>query len=126
MLSKITAWAAFLLGLVPLVARPVLAWSVRGFAEYSAGILAGSLLGVVLLFAVPVTLLGCVSPFAIRLAVTDVQSAGKTAGGRTPVISGRCFGRCSSRGPAGSTFSASSCDIAAPAREPEARESHDP
>jgi spermidine synthase len=80
-LYQITAWAAFLLGLVPLVARPVLAWSVRGFAEYSAGILAGSLLGVVLLFAVPVTLLGCVSPFAIRLAVTDVQSAGKTAGG---------------------------------------------
>jgi spermidine synthase len=80
-LYQITAWAAFLLGLVPLVARPVLAWSVRGFAEYSAGILAGSLLGVVLLFAVPVTLLGCVSPFAIRLAVTDVRSAGKTAGG---------------------------------------------
>jgi len=80
-LYQITAWAAFLLGLVPLVARPVLAWSVRGFAEYSAGILAGSLLGVVLLFAVPITLLGCVSPFAIRLVVTDVQSAGKTAGG---------------------------------------------
>jgi predicted membrane-bound spermidine synthase len=80
-LYQITAWAAFLIGLVPLVARPVLAWSVQGFAEYSAGILAGSLLGTVLLFAVPVTLLGCVSPFAIRLAVTDVESAGKIAGG---------------------------------------------
>ena len=80
-LYQIAAWAAFLLGLVPFVARPVLAWSLRGFAEYSAGILAGSLLGVVLLFAVPITLLGCVSPFAIRLLVTDVQSAGKTAGG---------------------------------------------
>jgi spermidine synthase len=80
-LYQITAWSAFLLGLVPFVARPVLAWSVRGFAEYSAGILAGSLLGVVLLFAVPITLVGCVSPFAIRLLVTDVQSAGKTAGG---------------------------------------------
>ena len=80
-LYQITVWAAFLLGLVPLIARPVLAWSMRGFAEYSAGILAGSLLGVVLLFSVPITLLGCVSPFAIRLAVTDVGSAGKTAGG---------------------------------------------
>ena len=67
-LYQITAWAAFLIGLVPFVARPVLLWSVQGFAQYSAGILAGSLLGVVALFAVPITLLGCVSPFAIRLA----------------------------------------------------------
>jgi predicted membrane-bound spermidine synthase len=82
-LYQITAWAALLVGLVPFIARPVLLWSVRGFAEYSAGILAGSLIGVVLLFAVPVTLLGCVSPFAIRLAMQDssVESAGKVAGG---------------------------------------------
>jgi predicted membrane-bound spermidine synthase len=77
---QIAAWGAFLIGVVPFIARPILAWSVRGFAEYSAGILAGSLLGVVLLFAIPVTLLGCLSPFAIRLIVTDVQSAGKIAG----------------------------------------------
>jgi spermidine synthase len=81
-LYQITAWAAFLIGLVPFVARPILLWSVRGFAEYSAGILAGSLLGVVALFAVPITLLGCVSPFAVRLAMQDasVESAGKVAG----------------------------------------------
>ena len=80
-LYQITAWAAFLIGLVPFVARPVLLWSVRGFAQYSAGILVGSLLGVVALFAVPITLLGCVSPFAIRLMVKDVESAGNVAGG---------------------------------------------
>jgi predicted membrane-bound spermidine synthase len=80
-LFQITAWASFLIGLVPFVARPVLLWSVRGFATYSAGILAGSLLGVVALFAVPITLLGCVSPFVIRLAVKDVESAGNVAGG---------------------------------------------
>lgn len=82
-LYQITAWAAFLIGLAPFVARPVLIWSVKGFAEYSAGILAGSLLGVVALFSVPVTLLGCVSPFAIRLAMEDssVKSAGNVAGG---------------------------------------------
>jgi spermidine synthase len=80
-LYQITAWAGFLIGMVPFMARPVLLWSMRGFAEYSAGILAGSLLGVVALFAVPVTLLGCVSPFAIRLAVKDIESAGNVAGG---------------------------------------------
>ena len=82
-LYKITAWAAFLIGLVPFVARPVLLWSVRGFAEYSAGILAGSLLGVLILFSAPIILLGCVSPFAIRLSLEggDVGSSGNVAGG---------------------------------------------
>ncbi len=82
-LYQITAWASFLIGLVPFIARPVLLWSVKGFAQYSAGILAGSLLGVVALFALPVTLLGCISPFAIRLSMADenVESSGNIAGG---------------------------------------------
>ena len=81
-LYQITVWAAFLIGIVPFVARPVLLWSVQGFARYSAGILAGSLLGVVALFSIPLTLLGCVSPFAIRLSMTDekVESSGNIAG----------------------------------------------
>ncbi len=82
-LYQITAWSAFLIGVVPFVARPVLLWSVEGFAQYSAGILAGSLLGVVALFSIPVTLLGCVSPFAIRLSLEaeTVESSGHVAGG---------------------------------------------
>lgn len=82
-LYQITAWAALLIGLVPFVARPVLLWSVRGFAEYSAGLLAGSLIGVMVLFSVPVILLGCISPFAIRLSMADasVESSGNVAGG---------------------------------------------
>jgi predicted membrane-bound spermidine synthase len=80
---QITAWAAFLVGVIPFIARPVLLWSVQGFLDYDAGILAGSLSGVIILFAIPVTLLGCVSPFAIRLAMADggVESSGNTAGG---------------------------------------------
>jgi len=82
-LYQIVAWASFLLGLVPFVARPVLLWSMEGFARYSAGILAGSLLGVIALFAVPITLLGCVSPFAIRLLMQEegVEHSGNVAGG---------------------------------------------
>jgi spermidine synthase len=82
-LYQITAWSSFLLGLVPFVARPVLLWSMQGFAEYSAGILAGSLLGVIALFAVPITLAGCVSPFAIRLLMEEegVEHSGNVAGG---------------------------------------------
>jgi predicted membrane-bound spermidine synthase len=79
-LYQITAWAAFAVGLVPFVSTPILRWSVVGFANYNAGILVGSLLGVLVLFSVPMTLLGCVSPFAIRLAVKDVEHSGNVAG----------------------------------------------
>ncbi|MBN1991503.1 MAG: fused MFS/spermidine synthase [Anaerolineae bacterium] len=79
-LFQITAWGAFLVGLVPLIAAPVLRWSILGFADYNAGILAGSLIGVLVLFSLPVTLLGVVSPFAIRLTLNDVAHSGHTAG----------------------------------------------
>ncbi len=80
-LYQITAWAAFIIGLVPFMARPVLRLSAWGFVGYNVALLLGSLLGVVLLFAIPVTLLGCVSPFAIRLAVRNLRSTGNVAGG---------------------------------------------
>ncbi len=79
-LFQLTAWAGFLTGLIPLAARPILRLSSEGFANLDAGVFLGSLFGVVLLFAAPVTLLGCVSPFAIRLAIRDVRLAGSTAG----------------------------------------------
>jgi predicted membrane-bound spermidine synthase len=79
-LFQITAWGAFWVGLVPLVAAPVLRWSIQGFADYNVGILAGSLIGVLVLFSLPITLLGTVSPFAIRLSLSDVEHGGHTAG----------------------------------------------
>ncbi|HZU17334.1 MAG TPA: fused MFS/spermidine synthase, partial [Candidatus Dormibacteraeota bacterium] len=80
LLFQLTAWAGLWIGLIPLVAYPILLASQRGFAEVSVGLVAGTLLAVVLLFAVPVVLLGCVSPFAIRLLLRDVGSGGNTAG----------------------------------------------
>jgi spermidine synthase len=82
-LYQITAWAGVIIGLIPFVARPVLIWSMKGFAQYNLGILVGSLLGVMVLFSVPVTLLGCVSPFAIRLSMAKrtVETSGNVAGG---------------------------------------------
>lgn len=49
-------------------------------AAVNVGAIASSLIGVLLALAVPVTLLGCVSPFAIRLAVRDVGEAGRISG----------------------------------------------
>jgi len=80
LLYQITLWASFVIGLIPFVARPILRFAVIGMGDYQAGLLAGSLLGVLVLFSVPIILLGCVSPFAIRLVMHDVSSAGHTSG----------------------------------------------
>jgi spermidine synthase len=77
---SIAAWAGFVIGLIPYLARPILRYSASGFAQYQAGPVLGSLLGILILFAVPVVLLGCVSPFAIRLSIETAASAGRTAG----------------------------------------------
>jgi spermidine synthase len=79
-LYQITAWAGLWIGVIPLVSYPILLLSQQGFRALSVGLVAGTLLAVVLLFAVPVTLLGCVSPFAIRLLLKDVATGGNTAG----------------------------------------------
>ncbi len=79
-LYEIICWGAFLSGIVPLVARPVLYTAARAVYEINAGVAIGSFLGVLLLFSVPVTLLGCVSPFTIRLAMTDMSKAGQVSG----------------------------------------------
>jgi spermidine synthase len=80
LLFQLTAWAGLWIGLIPLASYPILQLSQRGFASLSAGLVGGTLVAVLLLFAVPVILLGCVSPFAIRLLLKDVQTGGNTAG----------------------------------------------
>jgi spermidine synthase len=80
LLFQLTAWAGLWIGLIPLIAYPILLESQQGFASLSVGLVLGTLLAVVLLFAVPVILLGCVSPFAIRLLLKDVSTGGNTAG----------------------------------------------
>jgi spermidine synthase len=79
-LFQITAWAGLWIGLIPLVSYPILLASQQGFKDLSVGLVAGTLLAVVLLFAAPVILLGCVSPFAIRLLLKNVETGGNTAG----------------------------------------------
>jgi spermidine synthase len=79
-LYALLAWAAFTAGLVPLVAQPVLRFAAKAVEAFDAAVMGGSFFAVLILFSVPVTLLGCVSPFAIRLALTDSNQAGRTSG----------------------------------------------
>ncbi len=79
-LYLLTTVAAFLVGVIPFISRPILGWSLTSFATYSISVFYGSLVAVILLFAIPMILLGCVSPFAIRLRIEQVGRAGHTAG----------------------------------------------
>ncbi len=79
-LLRLLGLGAFGVGLTPLIARPVLLLASRGLADFNAGLLAGSMIAIALLFAVPVTLLGCAGPFAVRLAIRDVAGSGLVAG----------------------------------------------
>jgi spermidine synthase len=72
--------AAVLLAAVPFAADPLLDVAVDALDEISAGAFIGSLVAVLVLVAVPVLLLGTVSPWAIRLGVQSVEEAGTVAG----------------------------------------------
>jgi spermidine synthase len=79
-LCLLTLTAAALLAVVPFAADPLLDVAVDALDEISAGAFFGSLVAVLVLVAVPVLLLGAVSPWALRLAVERVEHAGQVAG----------------------------------------------
>jgi spermidine synthase len=80
LLGRIVLAAAICVALIPFAAKPFLDFTVEGLDTASAGAVIGSFLAVLLLCAPPVVLLGMVSPFAIRLAVASIATAGAVAG----------------------------------------------
>jgi predicted membrane-bound spermidine synthase len=87
--------AALGVALIPLLGRPVLRWASVGLGSYNVGLLAGSLIAVLLLFSVPGILLGTASPWAVRLALGGAASSAATG-------SGALVGRLYAVGTAGS------------------------
>ncbi len=79
-LGGVVIVAAISLAILPLALTPVFRAAQGAFADLSAGAFVASFAGTMLMFLVPVTLLGTVSPWAIRLSVTDVRTAGSVAG----------------------------------------------
>src|SRR6185437_8897363 len=80
LLCAITAVAALFTGLIPFISGPVLNAAAIALNGEIPNVFVGSLFTVVLLFSVPTILLGMVSPFAIRLTLSGVGSAGRAAG----------------------------------------------
>jgi spermidine synthase len=80
LLGFIVLAASVCVAAIPFVADPFLDLTVEGLDEASVGAVVGSFLAVLLLCTPPVLLLGMVSPFAIRLAVSSIETAGAVAG----------------------------------------------
>jgi spermidine synthase len=81
-LSRLAIIASIGLAVVPFAGRPLLDVGTRALDDVSVGAFAGSLLAVLVLVAVPVLLLGAVSPWALRIALdrADKDEAGSIAG----------------------------------------------
>ncbi|MEO5887332.1 MAG: fused MFS/spermidine synthase [Anaerolineales bacterium] len=77
---RVLAWGAFTLGLIPYIAGPVLRSAANAFDALQVGVLGASFVAVLILFIIPITLLGTISPFAIRLSVHDTAHAGQVSG----------------------------------------------
>ncbi len=84
-LYTVLALAGLAISVIPIASRPLLLAAARGMRVWNLGLIAGPFVVVLVLFAAPVTLLACVSPFAIRLSVRDVASTGGAVGGFTAV-----------------------------------------
>jgi spermidine synthase len=79
-LFSILAWGAFTMGVIPFISTPVLRLAANAFDKLQIGLLAGAFAGVLVLFSIPVTLFGMVSPFAIRLLMKDAEKSGNISG----------------------------------------------
>ncbi|NDJ33274.1 MAG: hypothetical protein GYB64_01270 [Chloroflexi bacterium] len=76
----VICWGAFAGGAIPFLAMPLLPAVVRLVAPTEQVVLLGSVATMFILLAAPVTLLGTVAPFAVRLAIDTTDHAGRVAG----------------------------------------------
>jgi hypothetical protein len=72
--------AGVVLAAVPFAASRLLDLADRAAVSLSSGEFAGSLIGLVVLVAPPVLLLGAVAPYAVQLSVRSVDTSGEVAG----------------------------------------------
>jgi len=79
-MARLMLIAAAAIAVLPFIAQPFLSAAVSAFASTSVGAFLGSFFTVMLLFSIPVTLLGMASPFAVRLGVRSIEQAGEVAG----------------------------------------------
>jgi len=74
------AWGGASLGLIPIIAQPILLAAASAMDALNLGVIAASFLATLLLFSIPVTLLAMISPFAIRITLREAAQAGNVSG----------------------------------------------
>lgn len=79
-LYQVALWGGLTVGVLPFVSRPILWLTAEGLLQLRISAVLGPFVAVLVLFALPVTLLGCLSPFVIRLLTAQVERAGAVAG----------------------------------------------
>ena len=77
---RLLMWASLTVGLVPIIARPILRVAANAFDQLQIPMLVGAFITVLILFIIPVTLIGMASPFALKLALHDTENAGRESG----------------------------------------------
>ncbi len=79
-LATVVLVAALALAAIPFVARPLFLASANAFANVSAGAFIASFFGALAMFIIPVTALGAVAPWSVRLSVVSIGQTGSVAG----------------------------------------------
>jgi spermidine synthase len=79
-LGSLLLLASAAIAVLPFIAHPFLSLVLGDVSAASAGVVVGSFFAMLLLFVVPVSLLGMVSPFALRLSLADLSRTGRTSG----------------------------------------------
>jgi spermidine synthase len=72
--------AAAAIAILPFITRPFLSAATNAFSSVQTGVVLSSFAAVLVMFAIPITALGAVAPWAIRLAVHSVEEAGRVSG----------------------------------------------
>ncbi len=79
-LGSVVMLAAITIAMLPFATKPLLTSAAEAFASVGTGVVISSFIAVLLMFAVPITALGAVAPWAIRLSVNSIEEAGRVSG----------------------------------------------
>lgn len=77
---KILAWTSLTVALMPVVALPLLRAAADSLQYLDLAIALVSASGIAVLFVIPMTLLGCLPPFLIRLSIRRISRSGQITG----------------------------------------------
>lgn len=80
MLFPLILITGILITIIPLVGKPIFLFAYQAIGQRATGIFLSSLIATLILFTIPLLLLGMVTPLAARLGMTKLNTAGSVIG----------------------------------------------